>query len=110
MKIGLLNTRIHIQQSETVTDKYGNSMSFWKPYFSCFASVSGESPAEDSAAGTTTEGGSITFTVRWCREIAAVTSDRFRVEFGDHVYDIEGVDHMNYRGHSAKLICRRVKR
>ena len=34
MKIGLLNTRIHIQQSETVTDKYGNSMSFWKPYFS----------------------------------------------------------------------------
>ena len=49
MKIGLLNTRIHIQQSETVSDKYGNSMSFWKPYFSCFASVSGESPAEDSA-------------------------------------------------------------
>ena len=87
MKIGLLNTRIHIQQSETVTDKYGNSMSLWKPYYSCFASVSGESPSENSAEGTTTEGGGITY----------------------HVYDIEGVDHMNYRGHSAKLICRRVK-
>ena len=64
MKIELLNVRIEIQKSTVVTDKYGNHKNEWTPFYSCYATVSAESPKEDTAAGTVVDSSKIDFTVQ----------------------------------------------
>ena len=42
MKIELLNVRIFISKSTVVTDAIGNRRNEWKPFYTCYATVSGE--------------------------------------------------------------------
>jgi SPP1 family predicted phage head-tail adaptor len=108
MKISLLNERIMIQKSEVSSDAIGNRVSTWNDYFSCYAGVSSESPKEETAAGATWDESMIDFTIRWCKETAAISSKGYRVVFRDVIYSIEGVDHMNYKKKAIKLHCRRL--
>ena len=55
MNIELLNTRIFITQNELVTDEIGNHKNTWKPYYTCYATVSSETGSENTDAGTTVE-------------------------------------------------------
>jgi SPP1 family predicted phage head-tail adaptor len=107
MKISLLNERIMIQKSEVSSDAIGNRISSWKDYCSCYATISSESPKEETAAGVTWDESMIDFTVRWCKETAVLSSKGYRVVFRDAVYSIEGIDHMNYKKKAIKLHCRR---
>jgi SPP1 family predicted phage head-tail adaptor len=107
MKISLLNERILIQKSEASSDAIGNRISTWKDYFSCYATISSESPKEATAAGATWDESMIDFTVRWCKEMAAISSKGYRVIFREAVYGIEGIDHMNFKKKAIKLHCRR---
>lgn len=107
MNIALLNERIQIQKSEVSSDAIGNRISTWKDYFSCYATVSSESPKEETAAGATWDESMIDFTVRWCKETAAISSKGYRVVFRDVIYSIEGIDHMNFKKKAMKLHCRR---
>ena len=107
MKIELLNVRIEIQKSTIVTDKYGNHKNTWKPYLSCYATVSGESPMEDTEGGLTVDDSRVDFTIRWFAASSVSTSTGYRVLFRDEVYDIIGVNHMNYKRMSVKLLCRK---
>lgn len=52
----------------------------------------------------------IDFTIRWCRQSAAITSTSYRVQFQDELYDILSVDHMNFKRKGIKLHCRKVRR
>lgn len=108
MNIALLNERIQIQKSEVTSDAIGNRISSWKDYFSCYATISSESPKEGTAAGVTWDESMIDFTVRWCRETEALTSKGYRVIFRDTVYSIERIDHMNFKKRAVKLHCRRT--
>lgn len=110
MKIELLNVRIEIQKSTVVTDKYGNHKNEWTPFYSCFATVSAESPKEDTAAGTVVDSSKVDFTVRYCRSAATVTSTGYRIVFKDETYNILGVDHMNYKNMAVKFLCQKVSR
>lgn len=110
MKIALLKVRITIQKSTVVTDKYGNHKNEWTPYYSCYATVSSESPKEDTAAGTVVDSSKIDFTVRYCECAAAVTSTGYRIMFNDETYNILGVDHMNYKNKAVKFLCQKVSR
>ena len=110
MNIELLNTRIFITQNELVTDEIGNHKNTWKPYYTCYATVSSETGSENTDAGTTVENTKVDFTIRWCKQAAAITSTRFRVQFGDDIYDITSVDHMNYKKKCIKLSCQKVRR
>jgi SPP1 family predicted phage head-tail adaptor len=96
-----------IQKSEVSSDAIGNRLSTWINYFSCYATVSYESPKEETAAGATWDESMIDFTVRWCKETAVLSSKGYRVVFRDAVYSIEGIDHMNYKKKAIKLHCRR---
>jgi SPP1 family predicted phage head-tail adaptor len=107
MNIALLNERIMIQKSEVSSDAIGNRISTWKDYFSCYVAVSSESPKEETAAGVTWDESIIDFTVRWCKETAALRSKGYRVVFQDAIYSIEGIDHMNFKKKAIKLHCRR---
>lgn len=51
MKIELLNVRIFISRSTVVTDAIGNRRNEWQPFYTCYATVSGEAGKEQTDAG-----------------------------------------------------------
>jgi SPP1 family predicted phage head-tail adaptor len=85
----------------------------WTNYYTCFATIGGEglaSSKEEQVAGTTVEEASMTVTVRYCQKSAAITSTGFRVVFMGELYNIENIDHMNFRKRSLKFTCRKERR
>ncbi len=110
MDIALLNRRITLQKSETVMDGIGNHKNEWSDYYTCSATVSGESGKETAVAGTTVENTDVSFTVRYCAAVADVTEDRYRVVFGGDIYDIVGIDHLSYKHKCIKLRCKKARR
>ena len=77
MNIGLLNLRILIQKNTVVSDAIGNRKNTWTDYFSCYATIGGESGTEVHRTGETLESADLTFTVRYSSETAAVTTTGF---------------------------------
>ncbi len=110
MDISLLNVRITFQANETVVDRYGNHTCAWTDYYSCYATVSGESGDEKSVAANTMYESDIAFTVRFCRALEHADPTQLRIIFNDEIYDIKFIDHMNYKRESLKFRCRRVRR
>lgn len=110
MKVSLLNEKIMFQRSVVVSDTIGNRKNAWEDYYSCFATISGESGTEKSEAGLTVSDSDISFSVRYCETVAGITSDAYRIVFRGVIYNIMTVDHMNYKKRSVKFKCQRVRR
>lgn len=113
MDIALLNTKITIQKNTLTVDEIGNHVNSWVDFYTCHATISNEAPNENSeaaAAGTTVDNSRRDFTVRWCEKISGITSDQYRIVFGEEIYDIVGVDHQNFKRKSVKLKCRKERR
>ena len=110
MNIALLNERIQIEKSEVKVDKIGNHKNEWQKYYICYATISGESPIEESSSGVIWDKSKVDFTIRYSKEVADISSTHFRVIFRNLIYEIEGVDHMNYRKKSIKLHCKRCEK
>ena len=105
-----LTIRIFISKNTVVTDAIGNHRNEWKPFYTCYATVSGEAGKEQTDAGMVVDDSNIDFTIRWCKKAAEIDSTHFRVEFNGELYNIAAVDHMNYRRKSIKLSCEKVRR
>lgn len=103
MDIARLNVRITIQKNETKTDRYGNHISVWTDYFSCWAACINQTGKEGEDAGQTVEDDRMDFTVRYSSETAAVTSTKYRILLDDRIYNIDHVDDMAFRRHSLKF-------
>lgn len=110
MDIALLNVRIFITKSTVVTDAIGNHKNEWQIFYTCYATVSAEAGKEQTNAGLVVDDSHIDFTIRWCKKAAEIDSTHFRVQFGDNLYNITAVNHMNYRKKSIKLSCEKVER
>ena len=110
MDIAAMNVRITLQANETTTDEYGNHKNTWTDYFSCYATVSGESGQETAVVGETVENTEVNFTVRYCNETAAVTSTKYRIVFENEYYNILGIDHFSYKKKAIKFKCRKERR
>lgn len=110
MKAALLNTRITFQRNTALPDAAGNHVNTWGEYYTCFATVGGESGAEREAAGLTVPEGMASFTVRYCEKSAAVTTDGFRILWGGDIYDITHIDHRNNRRRSVKFWAKKARR
>lgn len=110
MDIAAMNVRVMIQKNAVVTDQYGNHKNTWTDYYSCFATIGGETGQEQAVVGETVECTDMNVTVRYCNKTAAITSTQFRVLFDGQIYDILAVDHLNYKKHALKLKCRKVRR
>ena len=104
VKIARMNERIVIEKSQAAVDSVGNHKNTWSQYFTCYAYPS-TYEAEESGDEVKREERSVTFTVRWCTETAAVTSTGFRILFRDQYYNILSVDRMNYAKQTIKLRC-----
>lgn len=110
MKVSLLNEKIMFQKSAVVSDAIGNRKNAWEDYYSCFATISGEGGTEKSEAGLTVSDSDISFSVRYCEAVSAITSDEYRIVFRGKIYNILVINHMNYKKRSVKFKCQRVRR
>ncbi len=110
MDVALLNVKIMFQKNEVVVDAIGNHKNQWVDYYSCHATVSGEGGSEKAVAGLIVEDSDLSFTVRYCRNAAGITTDGYRVVFGDALYNIVSIDHMNYKKKALKFKCEKVRR
>ena len=110
MNIALLNTRITIQHQTTTADAIGNHINTWQDYYTCAATVSGETNGEAEEAATTVDDTNASFTIRYCGKVSNITNTGFRVIFDGQIYDILSVDHQNYKRKSVKLRCRKARR
>ena len=107
--IDKLNERLTIEKSAAFTDKAGNHRNTWEEYLTCFTYAS-TYEAQESGDEVRQENRSIVFTVRWCRETAAVTSTGYRIRFRGDVFNILSVDPMNYQKKEIRLHCRKAER
>ncbi len=110
MDIALMNLRITFQKNVIVTDEIGNHRNAWEDYYSCYATISSESGSEMESAGQTVPSANGAFTVRYCKETAAVTSDGYRILYRDDIYNITYVDHQNNKRKSLKFWVQKVRR
>ena len=110
MDIGLLNLRILIQKNAVVSDAIVNRKNTWTDYFSCYATIGGESGTEVHRTGETLESADLTFTVRYSSETAAFTTTGYRIVYGGELYNIIAVDHQNNKRMSLKFRCSKVRR
>ena len=110
MDIAAMNVRVTFQRNEAVTDDYGNHKNAWTDYYSCFATISGESGQEQAVVGETVENTDMDFTVRYCAETAAVSSTKYRIVFMDELYNILAVDHLSMKKNALKFRCRKERR
>ncbi len=114
MEVALLNVQITIQKHTVLVDAVGNRTNSWVDYYTCHATVSGENSSyagsESDEAGTTVDHSNIDFTIRFCKKVEALTTDGYRVLFAQEIYNIIGLDHMNYKRKCLKLRCRKVRR
>lgn len=108
MKISLLNERIILQKINIKVDEIGNHRSTWIDFFKVYAGVSKESPVEMTSAGNVWDETKVDFTIRYCKEIEDITSRSHRVLFKNSIYNIKGIDHMNYKKKLIKLHCERT--
>ena len=110
MKVSLLNEKFLFQKSAVISDAIGNRKNTWEDYYSCFATIGGESRNEKSEAGQIIDDVGITFTVRYCNQLVDIVSTGFRILFRGEIYNILSVDHMNYKKKSLKFRCEKARR
>ena len=106
----LLNVRITFQKNEIITDSIGNHKNEWKDYYSCYATVIGESGSEKNVAANTFYNADIAFTVRYCKALKDADTTKLRVVFNGDLYNITFIDHMNFKNKCLKFRCRKVRR
>ena len=105
-----MNVKITVQKSAVTVDGIGNHKAEWQDFYTCFATVGNEAPSEETAAGTVVDNSKINFTVRWCKSVSAINSTCYRVKYNGEIYDILGIDHMNFKKKSVKLKCQKARR
>ena len=113
MDIGAMNEKITIQKNVPTVDAIGNHREVWTDYYTCHATVSGEESSvssEAETAGQRVEKGKIAFTVRWCQALVSLTSTEYRISFRGDLYNITGIDHMNFKKKSLKIMCMKARR
>ena len=110
MDIVLLNVKITFQKNSLEVDAIGNHKNGWVDYYTCHATVSGESGNEKHTVGTTVEDVDLAFTIRWCKKASVIDATEYRVIFNNETYNIVSVDHMNYKKECLKFRCQKVRR
>ena len=109
MEIARMNERIIIEKNAVAVDKIGNHVNTWEEYFSCYTYAS-TYEAQESGDEVKEENRSVTFSVRYCLETAAVTSTGYRIHFHGDIYNILSIDPMNYQRKEIRFVCRREAR
>ena len=108
MNIAAMRVRVTFQKNTVTVDKYGNHKTGWVDYFSCWATVGTSSGSESSGVVINPEE-SLDFTCRYCSELAAVESTKYRIITEGKTYNITYVNPMGYKRNSIKFNCKLEK-
>jgi SPP1 family predicted phage head-tail adaptor len=108
MNIAALRVPVIFQKNEITVDKYGNHTAAWTDYFKCHATIGTQSGSESSGEVINPEE-SLDFTCRWCSELAAVESTKYRILAEGRTYNITYVNPMGYKRNSIKFNCKLEK-
>lgn len=102
MNAGCRKSKITIQVNhDTVVD--GNEIDDWKDYYSCYAYANGLSGTEFWAANALNAESIVVFEVRYCSEIVAMNSIKYRIVFNDQFYDIINIDNVMFLNDNVKI-------
>ena len=104
MNIAALRVPVTFQKNAVITDEYGNHTSSWTDYFKCYATIGTQSGSETSGEVISPEE-SLDFTCRWCSELSAVESTKYRILAEGKIYNITYVNPMGYKKNSIKFNC-----
>lgn len=110
MDIAMLNVRLTFQKNEVVKDRIGNHKTEWTDFYSCYATVSGESGSEKNVVANTYYDADIAFTVRYCNALKYADTTKLRILFQGELYNITFIDHLNYKHKCLKFRCKKVRR
>lgn len=107
--VGRLNKRITIQKrgSEDEFDTIGNQRTEWTDYHTCWASVSGVSDKEYTAAREPREETVKSFKIRYCSKLGKLTTDGYRICYRGDIYDIQHIDNI---GEADSLLLIKARR
>lgn len=110
MKISIFNEKILLQKLTTSVDEIGNQISLWSDFLFVYSYVSSNSPKETLTSGAIWDEGSLEFSIRYSSELKDITQTGYRVVFREEIYDIKGIDFMNYQKKLIKLRCTKEER
>lgn len=108
-KIARFNRRITIQKNSAFTDRYGNHKNKWVDYFVCWAYASTYQYDKERETAVTSQEQTVNFEVRYCSDLAGITSIGYRVLFDGNQYDIISIDMMNYQDKTIRLRCKLIQ-
>ena len=102
MDISKLNQRIVIQKGNTQTDDVGNVLRQWQDFYSCFASIK-TTGGKERQKGDTEEQHSVSFAVRFCKQLSEISAVDYRIVFRGKTYNILQVGFADYDGKTVKI-------
>ena len=102
MNIAKLNQRIQIQKAVSKTDEVGNVIQQWQDFYSCFASVN-TAVGKERQKGDTEEQQTVSFAVRFCKQLSELSAVDYRIVFRGKTYNILQVDFADYDGKTVKI-------
>lgn len=109
MKISDFNVDITIEEEKHTKDNIGNFISTYEPYLKTKAYPSYEGASEIQFVGMEIDKNLISFTVRFQEKLKEVTSEKHKIKFNENIYNILGIDRMNYKNRYVKFRCKKVK-
>ena len=112
MKISKLKVLIELQKAKPIQDEKGVFTNKWQSFYQCRASVDsrGQSGGEIMVAGMMVDHSDLIFTIRYAPKLSSLTTTDYRILFKEEIYDIKGIDFMNYEKKAIKLYAKKVKR
>lgn len=108
--ISQMRERITIQKNCPGTDKNGNHILEWKDYYSCSAYANNMSGQEYWAAAQVNSETDMYFVIRYCSEVKAMTTDKYRIIFQGRIFNITFIDNVQYKNKTLKIRVTSEKR
>lgn len=110
MRISGLNKKIEVQKKEIAADDIGNRIESWASYHQGFCRVDSQMVHEKDGVVTVIDDSKMTFILRWCQKLSKMNAQNYRVFFLGSIYNIIGLDIMNFKNKNIKLYCQRSER
>lgn len=110
MKISGFNERVIIEKSTVYSDDIGNQLKRWEVYHTGFCHVNSQVAHETEGTAYILDDSKLTFTLRWQDKWQKLDAQSYRIRFKEKLFNIIGIDFMNYKGRYIKLHAQRVER
>lgn len=110
MKISGFNERMFIEKSTVYTDDIGNHLKQWEVYHSGFCHVNSQVAHETEGTAYIIDDSKLTFTLRWQDKWHDLDAQGYRIQFKEKLYNIIGIDCMNYKRKYLKIYAQKMER